>query len=122
MAVFDRKDDYLYIRWAQEVKRRDFHTCQICSINGVELNSHHLNSWNSHPDERYDIENGVTLCTICHNKFHDVYGRGDNTEDQFNDFVKAINALKKSSIKKRRLINDSKSVAEKIKEKIISSD
>jgi ABC-type uncharacterized transport system ATPase subunit len=83
---FDRKDDYGYIRWSSEVKRRDNYTCIICGRRGVMLNSHHMNSWADHPDERYDIQNGATLCQSCHDRFHDIYGKGKNTVAQFKEF------------------------------------
>lgn len=100
MATFDRKDDYLYIRWAKAVKQRDFHCCQICGFVGGSLNSHHLNAWASYPDQRYDTENGVTLCTSCHDRFHEVYGKGENTEEQFEEFTKTCELLKKTAQKK----------------------
>lgn len=86
MAYFERKDDYGYIRWAQEVKRRDHFTCVICGRKGVALNSHHLNAWADYPAERYDMDNGVCLCQDCHNEFHEIYGKGKNTRTQYEEF------------------------------------
>jgi hypothetical protein len=86
MAFWDRKDDYSYIRWAQEVKRRDSYACVICNRKGTALNSHHLNAWASFPYERYDVSNGVTLCTFHHEDFHAKYGKGSNTEAQFKEY------------------------------------
>lgn len=90
MAFFERKDDYAYIRWAQEVKRRDHYTCAICGRKGVMLNSHHLNSWANYPTQRYDVENGTTLCSMCHDHFHEVFGKGKNTVEQFKEFEKIM--------------------------------
>jgi ABC-type uncharacterized transport system ATPase subunit len=86
MAIFDRKDDYGYIRWADHVRRRDHFTCVICGRRGVAVNSHHLNAWASFPDERYNVDNGVCLCQDCHNRFHETYGKGKNTKEQFEEF------------------------------------
>lgn len=86
MAVFDRKEDYLAIRWAQQVKQRDFFTCQVCGRQDQPLESHHLNAWASFPDQRYDIDNGVCLCQDCHNEFHEIYSKGKNTNNQFEEF------------------------------------
>lgn len=93
MAFFDRRDDYGYIKWASEIKRRDNYACVICNRKGVMLNSHHLNSWSDHPAERYDLENGVTLCQNCHDAFHDIYKRGGNTAAQFKEFEEIMGTL-----------------------------
>lgn len=85
MAIFDRKDDYHFVRWARAVKKRDHYMCQICERRG-DLNSHHLNAWNTFPDERYDIDNGTTLCVYCHEDFHAKYGKGGNTAEQFYEY------------------------------------
>lgn len=55
--------------WRKSVISRDNGTCDIC---GSQENpaAHHLNSWTTHPDERFIVENGITLCKTDHNKFH----------------------------------------------------
>jgi 5-methylcytosine-specific restriction endonuclease McrA len=50
------------------------------------MNSHHLNSYNDHEELRYEITNGITLCTACHKNFHKIYGKGWNTHEQFLSF------------------------------------
>lgn len=106
---FDRKEDYGYIRWAQDVKRRDNYACVICNRKGILLNSHHLNSWSDHPSQRYDVGNGVTLCSFHHDDFHEKYGKGGNTEAQFKEYreiaeglikVANIETIKKVTVKK----------------------
>jgi predicted restriction endonuclease len=83
---YDRKDDYMFVRWAQAIKKRDHYSCQLCGQRGVYLNAHHIKSWNSNPEDRYDIDNGVTLCQSCHDRFHEIYGHGNNDEIQFEEF------------------------------------
>lgn len=117
MATLDRKDDYLYVRWSQEVKRRDFYTCAVCGKQGG-LNSHHLNGWNAYPDQRYDIDNGVTLCVEHHDDFHEKYGKGHNTKEQFDEYLKIYQALQKFAAKKAK----KKSLVKVLKEKIISNE
>lgn len=104
IAIFDRKDDYGYIRWAQDVKRRDNYSCTICNRKGVALNSHHLNAWADFPAERYDVSNGITLCTFHHEDFHAKYGKGKNTESQFKEYREIAEMLIKIA-NKETIIN-----------------
>lgn len=82
----NRDDDERFVKWAKKVKKRDDYTCQICGAKNTYLNSHHMNSWNWAINERYNIDNGVTLCVNCHNRFHEIYSVGNNTKEQFNEF------------------------------------
>ena len=99
-----RKDDYGYIRWAQEVKRRDNYACIICNRKGVALNSHHMNAWADFPAERYDVDNGVTLCLFHHDDFHSKYGKGGNTEAEFKEYREISEVLIKLA-NKETIIN-----------------
>ena len=72
--------------WRNKVFKRDDYACQLCNNRGGTLNAHHLNAWNAYPDERFDIDNGITLCTDCHTNFHKEYGYGNNTKEQFSEF------------------------------------
>ena len=73
-----------YIEWRKQVFERDSYTCQHCGDNkGGNLNAHHKNSRDSFPEEKYNIDNGVTLCESCHKDFHHEYGYGHNTIEQF---------------------------------------
>lgn len=55
--------------WRRLVFERDGYRCVECD-DGGKLNAHHIKSWADHPDLRYDVENGVTLCIECHAKRH----------------------------------------------------
>jgi len=83
---FDRKDDLGFVKWAKAIKFRDHFTCIICDRRGVELNAHHMNSWDWCVDERFDMDNGATLCSTCHHGFHGIYGYGSNTREQFEEY------------------------------------
>lgn len=59
--------------WRNEVYKRDNWTCQQCKArssagNAVKLSAHHIKPWFSHPETRFDVNNGVTLCVGCHKK------------------------------------------------------
>lgn len=88
-----RFDDPKFIKWAKLVKERDGFTCQVCNKTGVYLNAHHKYSWDKFVDLRYKIDCGVTLCSKCHTFFHDIFGYGNNTEDQFNQYIVIYNTL-----------------------------
>lgn len=83
-----------YFEWRSAVYKRDLYTCQRCggSVSGT-LNAHHIESYNNAPDLRTTLENGITLCEDCHNDFHHLYGYGNNTRIQFNEFVEYYEML-----------------------------
>lgn len=74
--------------WRVKVFIRDKRTCAVCDYRGQEINAHHLDGWNWCKEKRFDLDNGITLCKECHRKFHNEYGYGDNTKEQFEDFKK----------------------------------
>ena len=59
-------------KWVNAVVSRDKATCQECGVKGVELHAHHVKSYKDHPELRYDINNGLTLCYKCHWDVHSV--------------------------------------------------
>lgn len=74
--------------WVKQVLSRDNYTCQVCGIRGGRtLVGHHLDGWHWAKDRRFDVSNGATLCIECHYIFHEFYGRRDNSEAQFKEFV-----------------------------------
>lgn len=52
---------------------RDNYRCRICDSKD-NIQAHHINSWSSFPEDRYILENGLTLCKQHHNDYH-VYER-----------------------------------------------
>ena len=73
--------------WSIKVRKRDNNKCVICGSR-KNLNAHHLNGWKWDIKNRTKIDNGVTLCEKCHHKFHDIYGWGGNTKEQFKEYEK----------------------------------
>ena len=37
--------------------------------------------------KKHDVNNGVVLYRPIHNNFHEMYGKGNNTLEQFNEFI-----------------------------------
>jgi len=53
-------------KWREAVFKRDDYICQICRVRGTYLEADHIKSWSLHPDLRFDLSNGRTLCAPCH--------------------------------------------------------
>lgn len=91
------RDFQKYNEWRRQVFKRDKYTCQCCGDNkGHNLNAHHLNGWNWDKQNRLNIDNGIILCDYCHKNFHYIYGYGDNTKEQYEEFMKNKNHNKVS--------------------------
>lgn len=76
-----------YKKFVCDVIKRDNYTCQCCGkkIRG-DGKIHHLDGYNWCKEKRTDINNGITLCNNCHENFHKIYGRGNNTKEQYIEF------------------------------------
>lgn len=59
-----QRDEYKH--WRQTVFIRDKFSCRMCGQTGCELHADHILSWASHPEHRYDVNNGRALCVPCH--------------------------------------------------------
>ena len=95
-TVRDGRELPEYRDWRKAVFDRDLYTCQCCGArNGhgkyIRLEAHHIKDWKNNVEDRYIIENGVTLCIDCHTLFHSVYGKKGNNQEQYNDFIKTYN-------------------------------
>lgn len=66
----DRKNTQ-YKCWRLGVFERDNYTCQDCgekeSVAGL-LEAHHIKAWALYSELRYELDNGLTLCKVCHAK------------------------------------------------------
>lgn len=104
--VWSRFLDKQAVAWSKQVKERDNYICQACGKYGVSLNSHHKYNWADFISFRYDLNNGVTLCTTCHDLYHQIYGKKLNTHFEFLQFKKIIDAFK-DAIRKENKKDDS---------------
>lgn len=66
----DRRDKGTYYAsqvWSKSVKDRDGWKCQMADNNCTnKLESHHILPWSEFPELRYELKNGITLCTYHH--------------------------------------------------------
>lgn len=61
------RNDYAYQDWRKQVWTRDNWKCRIADENcGGRMEAHHILGWKSHPELRYQINNGITLCHSHH--------------------------------------------------------
>ena len=74
---------FRYRAWRLAVFERDNWTCRSCGYYAMpqpvptarlfvvfRLHAHHIDSWTDHPEKRFAVDNGLTLCTKCHRKHH----------------------------------------------------
>lgn len=61
-------NEELYKTWRNKVFVRDNYTCTKCLKKKKELEAHHKKSRSEFPELTYDLDNGVTLCVLCHRK------------------------------------------------------
>ena len=75
-----------YIDFVKKVLKRDSYECQCCHKSD-NLEVHHLDGYNWCIEKRTDDTNGITLCKNCHANFHIKYGRGNNTKEQYEEWI-----------------------------------
>ncbi len=97
-----------YDKWRRKVFERDDYTCQCrgarsCAGHPVILHAHHLESFATNKDQRFETDNGVTLCDKCHDprqigSFHNLYGTANNTKDQYREYIQLRNSQHKTTV------------------------
>ena len=83
----DKRDTVENYHFRKSVFERDNYACIICSNKGL-LNAHHITNYCSDINNRYNIDNGVTMCNKCHKAFHKKYGNKNNNKMQLEEFIK----------------------------------
>lgn len=77
-----------YIEFIKTVLERDNYTCHCCKKQkSGKMVVHHLNGYNWYKEGRTDISNAITLCEDCHENFHSYYGKGNNTKEQYEEWI-----------------------------------
>lgn len=76
-----------YVEWARMIKVLSNFRCVICGESkSGKMVSHHLASYLSNPELRFEVDNGVCLCNECHYDFHRKYGNKNNSPEQFSEY------------------------------------
>lgn len=85
-----------YRAWRIAVIRKGG-TCDVCgSIK--HRHAHHLNHASYFPEQRFDVKNGVVLCSKCHSHYHNDYHRNTRikcTNYNYKNFKSLVNYLVK---------------------------
>lgn len=77
-----RKNDLIrksveYLDWKVAVFIRDNRQCVLCGSE-KRIEADHIKPFSTHPELRFDVSNGRTLCHDCHSKT-DTYGNSKKT-------------------------------------------
>ena len=91
-------------QWTSNILTRADFTCDICSVRGGTLHAHHLLNFSSHPEGRFNLDNGVCLCQEHHRSFHHMYGETNNTPKQYAEFKASYLASKSPTLPKLLIV------------------
>ena len=58
------------LNWRKLVFVRDGYVCSVCGTSKPRIHAHHIFEWSKYPELRYDVDNGVTLCSMHHQELH----------------------------------------------------
>ena len=72
--------------WSRTILKRDGYVCIVCGEKRGGLHAHHLNNYAVFIEDRYKINNGVTLCKKCHYLFHRKFSFLRTTKSDFYKF------------------------------------
>lgn len=66
------RSSMVYRIWREAVLKRDNNKCVWCNLTNVRINVDHIKPFAHYPELRFAIDNGRTLCEVCH-KTTDTY-------------------------------------------------
>lgn len=94
-----------YKKFVYDCFERDNYTCQISGKKSKgDIVVHHINGFNWDVNNRYNIDNGITLNKEIHKEFHKIFGKGNNTKEQFIRFVATLYKQNRIETKQYNLI------------------
>lgn len=79
-SAYNREGRLEYRLWKQMVHEQSGFKCSRCGVEQgtfceccgqrITLHAHHVRPYADHPELRYDVSNGISLCSACHWKEH----------------------------------------------------
>lgn len=109
----DGYDTPAYRSWRYHVMSRDKFTCQKCQAkgNGIKLEAHHIIKWSTSEKLRFNVSNGICLCSSCHSE---VTGKEERYQELFQTIVAQKVVLQKNLHAKKQTGTKTKVGLEKI--------
>lgn len=83
----DIRNSKEYKDWRNSVFAGNDYTCQRCQQWGGRLQAHHIYNFADNPEQRLDVDNGITLCKKCHKEFHKIYKKRNTNLKQLEEFL-----------------------------------
>ena len=80
-------------RWKAAVNARDNFSCRKCG-HSTKICVHHILPWVSAIEDRFNINNGLTLCSDCHNSYHGAFKGSETPENLCSFFGFDLDAIK----------------------------
>lgn len=74
-----------YKLWRATVFKRDNYTCVLCYQHFDRMEAHHIYPWATYSELRYEVSNGVTLCSDCHDA---IRGNHADFAERFAQYVR----------------------------------
>ncbi len=103
--------------WSNNIRKIYQKICQKCFCGFSRdnfIHAHHIYNYATFPKLRFEISNGITLCSKCHYKFHGDYGKEGNNLNQLEEFLgRKLNDPQRSNL--LNLINEQSNLNESSK-------
>jgi 5-methylcytosine-specific restriction endonuclease McrA len=79
-------NDPAYAKWRKDILKRDKYKCMMPNCkNRSKLQVHHIKTWANASSLRYELSNGITLCSECHKS---IRGKEHHFESLFRSIIK----------------------------------
>lgn len=101
---------------ASKVKKRDHYKCRLCFAK-QDLEAHHLFGQKRYPELKKNMNNLITLCHQCHQRFHTFCPHGRNTNRDFLEFLDHIH-MNEENNNAKNLINELQQIVANLEKQV----